>query len=150
MKTRVPPPIYLILFGVLMWLVARSPYAYIVDIPFRKTAAAIIFAAAIVIDVVALRQFRASSTTFSPLRPDKSSALVTHGIYQYTRNPMYVGLLLMLIAWALVLGSPSNILLLAGFVVTITLMQIRPEEEALQSLFPDEFEKYRRSVRRWI
>ena len=140
----------MILFGVLMWLVARSPYAFIVDIPFRKAAAAVIFAAAIIIDIVALLQFRASSTTFSPFRPDKSSALVTHGIYQYTRNPMYLGLLLMLCAWALLLESVSNVLLLTGFVVALTLVQIRPEEEALRSLFPEEFDEYRRNVRRWI
>ncbi len=150
MNIKIPPPIYVVLFGVLMWFVARSPFALAVDIPFRKTAAAIIFAAAIAIDVTAIRQFNASSTTINPLKPNKSSALVTQGIYRFTRNPMYVGLLLMLCAWAIVLGSVSNVLLLAGFVITITRMQIRPEEEALRSLFPEEFDEYRRKVRRWV
>ena len=150
MNIRIPPPIYMIVFGVLMWFVSRSSYALIVDIPFRKTAAGILFLAAIAIDVIAIRQFNASSTTINPYRANKSSALVTHGIYRYTRNPMYVGMLLMLCGWGLILESVSNILLIAAFVITITLAQIRHEEEALESLFPDDFEAYRRKVRRWI
>ena len=150
MNIRIPPPVYMILFGVLMWFLAHSPYALIVDIPFKRAAAGILIAAAIAIDIIAIRQFNASSTTINPYRARKSSALVTHGIYRYTRNPMYVGMLLMLCGWGLILESVSNVLLIAGFVVTLTLAQIRHEEEVLESLFPDEFEAYRRKVRRWI
>lgn len=150
MNIRIPPPIYMILFGVLMWFVARSPFALSIDIPYAKIAAGVLIVLAIVIDVIAILQFNASSTTINPLKPDKSSALVTHGIYRYTRNPMYVGMLLMLCAWGLILKSASNVLLIAGFVITLTLVQIRHEEQALKSLFAEDFEAYQRRVRRWI
>lgn len=150
MKNKIPPPVYMLLCGALMWFVAHTPYALIVDVPFERFLAAIVAMAAIAIDVTAIWHFRQSRTTINPLNPQKSSSLVTHGIYRYTRNPMYVGMLLLLIAWALLLESVTSLLGPAAFVVTLTTMQIRPEEEAMKSLFPDEYQDYCRRVRRWM
>jgi protein-S-isoprenylcysteine O-methyltransferase Ste14 len=148
MKTRIPPPVILLLYGAVMWLIARSQFAIPVDIP--KVMVFIPGAGGIILAAVAIRSFVAAATTIDPLAPRKSSTLVTDGLYKMSRNPMYLGLLLLLTAWAVWLGSVTNILLLIAFVVTITELQIKPEEAALREIFRDDYESYCRKVRRWI
>ena len=150
MKTKIPPPVYMLIAGALMWSVARSSFALSIDVPCEQYLAAIVALSAIAIDATAIWHFRQSKTTINPLHPTKSSSLVTHGIYRYTRNPMYVGMLLLLVAWALLLESVASLLVVPAFVLTLTKMQIRPEEEAMKALFPGEYENYCRRVRRWI
>ena len=150
MQNKIPPPVYVLLAGALMWFIARSSFALRIDVPWEQYVAAIVAVAAIAIDVMAIWHFRQSKTTINPLNPTKSSALVTHGIYRYTRNPMYVGMLLLLVAWALLLESVTSLLVVPAFVFTLTMMQIRPEEAAMRSLFPGEYDDYCRRVRRWI
>lgn len=95
--------------------------------------------------------FRRAQTTVNPLTPEKASALVSGGIYRLTRNPMYLGFALFLLAWALYLASP--VALLVGpscFVLYLNRFQIAPEERALEKLFGEEFASYRQQVRRWL
>jgi protein-S-isoprenylcysteine O-methyltransferase Ste14 len=94
--------------------------------------------------------FFRSNTTVNPFTPDKSSQLVVHGLYQYTRNPMYFGLLLMLVGWALYLGSASAFFILPFFIFTLNFFQIKPEERVLARLFGEEYRTYQNKVRRWI
>ncbi len=86
----------------------------------------------------------------NPHRPDRSSALVTSGIYGVTRNPMYVGLALGLLAWTAWLGHPAGLLATIAFVGYIDRFQIRPEQRAMQAQFGSAFDRYSRRVRRWI
>ena len=102
------------------------------------------------IGVVAVESFRRARTTIHPTRPEHSSALVTTGIYQRTRNPMYLALLLWLLAFAALLGKACSLALSAVFVLSIDRFQIRPEERVLHSLFGEEYERYCGRVRRWI
>ena len=94
--------------------------------------------------------FRKAKTTVSPLHPDQASSLVTMGIYQYTRNPMYFGLLLILFSFGLYLLNLASMFVLPFYVWFISKYQIMPEEEALQEVFGDDYKNYQGRVRRWI
>ena len=150
MKNRIPPPIILLLCGTAMWFIAASEFAYAISIPFSLTVAIALAATGVFISARAIRQFGAVETTMSPLKPDTASSLVNTGIFSKSRNPMYVGLLLVLSGWAVWLESLSNIAVLLAFVVLITELQIKPEEAALRELFGEEYEDYCRQVRRWV
>jgi protein-S-isoprenylcysteine O-methyltransferase Ste14 len=84
------------------------------------------------------------------MKPDSASSLVVSGIYKYTRNPMYLGFLLVLLGWAAFLSNLAALALLPAFVAYMNRFQIRPEERVLASLFPNDYPAYRAKVRRWI
>ena len=94
--------------------------------------------------------FRRARTTVDPRYPEKMSALVTSGLYRATRNPMYLGMLLALAAWAFWLGHAGSFLFLPLFVAILHRLQIAPEERALARMFGASFAAYRARVRRWI
>ena len=148
LERRVPPPIVALCAGALMYALAWA----LPMLTFRISwiFAAIVAGAGLVIDLIGVVQFVRAKTTVNPLKPDAASALVTGGLYRWTRNPMYVGMLLVLLGWAIYL---SNIAALAGlplFILYISRFQIAPEERALQARFGSEFERYKGRVRRWL
>lgn len=107
-------------------------------------------ALAMFIALVALWQFKSAKTTVNPVALQQTSALVTNGIYAYTRNPMYLALLLLLLSWGLYLGNAFNTLMAAGFVYYMNAFQIQPEEQVLESKFGKEYKRYLKAVRRWF
>lgn len=94
--------------------------------------------------------FNLANTTANPMSPNKASSLVSHGIYSVTRNPMYLGVLIVLSGWSAYLGSLLSIVVLPGYVWYITRFQIIPEEIALERIFGQSFTEYQNNVRRWI
>ena len=86
----------------------------------------------------------------NPLHPERATALVTSGPYRFTRNPMYVGILLLLSAWAVYLGSASPWFFLPLAFVTLTVQQIMPEEKILAQTFADGYRAYQDRVPRWL
>ena len=102
------------------------------------------------IGVISLFQFIQVKTTIDPLAPEKSSRLVTNGVYKISRNPMYLALLIVLLAFGLWLGNVFNTLLAAGFVSYMNAFQIIPEENMLVKLFGKEYQQYCIQVRRWF
>lgn len=150
MKNKVPPPVILLLAGALMWLIARSSFAYTIDVPFAVVIALLLAVAGVVVAVQAIRQFGRAATTVNPLQPDAATTLVDSGIFARTRNPMYLGLLLVLSGWAVWLQSVTALVVLAGFVLCINTLQIKPEEQALQKIFGAAYADYCSRVRRWI
>ena len=97
-----------------------------------------------------LAEFRRVRTTFNPLAPQRASALVTTGVYRITRNPMYLGMLLVLAGWAWWLGSAAAWLGLPLSVLALNRLQIQPEERAMRQRFGDEYQRYAARVRRWL
>ena len=75
---------------------------------------------------------------------------MTAGIYRVSRNPMYLGFAILLLAWAVFLASPWMLLGVPAFMMFISRFQIQPEERALESLFGEEFRDYKARVRRWL
>jgi len=150
MRLKVPPVIVFMIFGVLMYVLSKFlPVGYF-DFFGRRYLMYALFAIAVNIGCIALLQFFKSKTTVDPTTPSKASKLVTSGMYQFSRNPMYLGLLLMLLAWGLWLGNAFNVLLAAGFVGYMNAFQIVPEEEMLSKLFGKEYKQYCTLVRRWF
>lgn len=96
------------------------------------------------------REFQRAKTTVNPLHPERATAVVTGGIYRFTRNPMYVGIALVLVGWFVVVGGLSAIAGLPLFAWYITRFQVVPEERALSSKFGAEYADYLQSVRRWV
>lgn len=94
--------------------------------------------------------FRRARTTVNPLQPEAATALVTSGIYRFTRNPMYLGFALFLVAWAMWFAFPWSLFGVAIFIAYMTRYQVLPEEQALAALFGSEFDRYRHRVRRWL
>lgn len=151
MDNRIPPPLVAILFGLLTWGAARR-FAGALDLTleWRIGLALIVLIAGMAICVAGLLSFRHARTTVNPLKPETASALVSSGIYRYTRNPMYLGFATALIAWSIFLAWPPALLGVLGFVIYMNLFQIGPEERALASLFGSEFTQYCSRVRRWL
>ncbi len=98
----------------------------------------------------AVISFATQKTTVNPQTPSAATTLVTGGIYSITRNPMYLGMLLLLVAFAVWLGEVSAIPIVLLFIWYITTFQIKPEEDVLRQLFREEYEEYCKKVRRWI
>ena len=94
--------------------------------------------------------FRRAGTTANPMTPDASTALVTTGVYGWTRNPMYLGWLPISLGWAAYLDHPLSLLVVPLFVLYMTRLQIIPEERALRTKFGSQFDAYCQRVRRWL
>jgi protein-S-isoprenylcysteine O-methyltransferase Ste14 len=150
LELRIPPPAVASAFALLMWGISRiAPHLQVA--PALRIAVAV--ALALIGAGVALagvRSFRRASTTIDPLKPETASALVSAGVYRRTRNPMYLGIVFVLLAWAVWLAAPWTLLGPLGFAVFIDRFQIVPEERALRARFGAAYERYRSEVRRWL
>lgn len=100
--------------------------------------------------IMGVTQFKKAQTTPNPQALEKVSSLVTSGIYQYTRNPMYVGLVLILLGWAFYLSHFLAFVLLPVFIFYMTRFQIQPEERMLARKFGKHYHAYLKKVSRWI
>lgn len=134
----------------LMWLAAQVMPAAGFPIPARQAFALGMAAVGAGVAVAGIASFRLAKTTVNPLKPETASSLVVSGIYQVTRNPMYLGALLVLIGWAILLANALAFIVSATFVLYLNRFQIAPEEKALATRFGPEFAAYSAAVRRWI
>ncbi len=133
-----------------MWLVAPVGPSWSVSPALSYAVVVLLVVVGFAFDLLGLLAFRASQTTVNPLKPERASALVTSGVYRFTRNPIYVGMCFLLLAWAVYL---SALLPFAGplvFVLYITRFQIQPEELVLVQLFGEQYAQYTTRVRRWL
>ena len=135
LRLKIPPAVWLLMFGTLMWGLHRwLPVATLIGAPLNRAGWLLVAGGALVI-AAAMLQFRRANTTINPNTPAKASALVSQGIFGYSRNPMYLGLSIVLAGWAMVLGSLSPWAAVPLFVLVITKLQIEPEEAVLAVLF---------------
>lgn len=100
--------------------------------------------------IMGVLAFKKARTTVNPHTPEKSASLVTNGIYHYTRNPMYLGMLLVLLGWAFYLSNFAALLVLPVFIIYMSRFQIQPEERFMKQKFGDEYRAYIMKVRRWL
>lgn len=150
LKLKIPPPGYMFLFAGLMWLLSEHlPQATWLDTPWNRIGW-LVMALSIIPAAGAFSLFSYFGTTPDPFHPEKASKLVTCGVYRYSRNPMYLGLLLLLTGWAVFLGSMVALIFPPLFVWVITTHQIRWEEQALEKMFGEEYLDYKRKVRAWL
>jgi protein-S-isoprenylcysteine O-methyltransferase Ste14 len=150
LERRIPPPVVAVILAAAMWSVSGIGPQWSLPSPVRYGLIGVAAVAGIAFDLMGLLAFRRARTTVNPLRPEKASSLVTGGIYRITRNPMYVGMALLLLAWAMHLCAVLPLAGIVAFVLYITRFQIRPEERALDALFGQDFASYAARVRRWL
>ena len=150
LELKIPPPIYALIIALLMWLLNKYiPITHLIESPWNRVGLVIIVAAG-TLDLWSLFLFLKKHTTFNPMKPENTTGLVVKGLYQYTRNPMYVGLLIILGGFGIWLGSLTPFLVLPLFYWLITEMQIKPEERVLIKKFGEDYQTYKNSVRRWL
>jgi protein-S-isoprenylcysteine O-methyltransferase Ste14 len=150
LELKIPPPAVGVVVAGAMWAVSR--YGALEGVPpaWRLGAALGLAAIGAAFDVAGLIAFRRAKTTVNPMKPEKSAALVRSGVYRLTRNPMYVGMAFILLAWAVYLASPWALFGPLAFAAYITHFQIKPEERVLAARFGAEFFSYQARVRRWL
>jgi protein-S-isoprenylcysteine O-methyltransferase Ste14 len=150
LELKVPPPVVASVLAVAMWVVSRSTPTLEIDPAVRIAVALALALAGAAAGAAGIASFRRARTTLDPMKPEAASSLVTDGIYRFTRNPMYVGILLVLLAWAAFLGAPWTLLGPVAFVAYLTRFQITPEERILMARFGDAYAIYKARVRRWL
>lgn len=147
---KIPPAVVMTVLGVGMWALSRVTPELPLPRTFRIAAALIVALAGLGFAEAAHGVFRRARTTVNPLKPDKTSSVVTGGVYRITRNPMYVGGGLVMLGWSVYLANPWTLLGPVLYVAYITRFQIVPEERALSSRFGEPYARYKATVRRWL
>ena len=150
LELKVPPPLVALVAALGMWVISRLTSDFEVDAALRAAVVVVIALIGGAFDVAGIAAFRRAKTTLNPMKPEAASSLVTGGIYRVTRNPMYVGLLFVLVAWAAFLWAPWAMLGPILFVTYMNRFQIRPEERTLMRTFGDDYARYKIAVRRWL
>jgi len=147
---RVPPPALMLAVALLMWLTARLTPGFDWPVLVRFGATATFALAGVAVNVAGFRTIRRAGSTIDPTRPTAASVLVIGGPFRFSRNPMYVGFTLMLLAWAAWLQSPWVFAGPVIFALYLTRWHIVPEERALRAKFGSAFVAYEAKVRRWL
>jgi len=153
LETLIPPPAVLLFTLVLMFIISRFDRARILyanDFSSNTLLATVLVIAGISITVLAIKQFKINQTTVNPLRPDTATFLVTSGVFKLTRNPMYLGMVLLCLSSVVFYGSAWCLIAVVAFIAFIVRFQIVPEERAMASLFGKKFAEYKANTRRWI
>lgn len=150
LERKIPPPVVAIIVAGVMWVLAREVAVSNYEASNKVTICGVLAVLGFLIDVAGLWLFMKAKTTVNPIQPSKASSLVTTGVYRYTRNPMYIGNFIFLLAWFVWLGSVYGFIGLILYVVYMNQFQIKPEEKALLSLFGNEYSLYCSKVRRWV
>jgi len=150
LELRIPPPAVAALMAGAMWGIAALAPLIAVPAFIRVVAAVIITLVGGAFSIAAIISFRLARTTINPMKPETTTSLVRSGVCRLTRNPMYVGLLFLLVAWAVFLSSGWSLLGPLAFVLYINRFQIAPEERALSAMFGTEYSAYKSTVRRWL
>ena len=150
LELKIPPVGVFLLAGAAMWALARLLPMIGFHFPARLYVVAVLLVAAGFVAIGGIIAFRRHETTVDPTRPDKATSLVIASIYRHTRNPMYLGLALLLAAWAVFLAHGAAVLVIPAFVAYMNRFQIRPEERALLEKFGDSYAQYMDRVRRWL
>ncbi|MEM7193965.1 MAG: isoprenylcysteine carboxylmethyltransferase family protein [Pseudomonadota bacterium] len=147
---RIPPPLVALAAALAIWGIYRVFPPFSVSFMPDPIVALPIAVLGVTIDVLALYRFWRLRTTVNPLAPEGTSALVTDGVYRLSRNPMYLGLFFLLLAWCIHLGDARGFAVLLMFVLYLNRFQIVPEENVMAEKFGDRYSEYRATTRRWI
>ena len=149
LKLKIPPAVvFLICIGMMWALDQQIPEWFVIDL--GKWVPRGILALGVMVGLVGVFQFARSSTSVDPHHPEKASVLVTSGVFQFSRNPMYLAMLLILVGGFIKFGEPAGLIVLIFYVGYMNRFQIQPEEEMMQEKFGEAFSVYKKSVRRWI
>ena len=148
MNNTIPPPIVTLICGLGIYF-SRSLFP-----TYNHTSIVIISSLFLSLGtmtlIAAMLSFKKQKTTVNPLQPERASSLVISGVFKYSRNPMYLGLSLILLSAAIQFNFVGGTLIVLMFIAFITKFQIIPEEIAMEKLFGEEFVQYKKKTRKWI
>ncbi len=147
---KVPPVAQVIITAAAMYGVSKMVPALTFSLNGSTALAVGLGVMGLSLGIMGVTQFRIAQTTPNPQALEQVSSLVTSGIYQYSRNPMYVGLVLILLGWAFYLSHLLAFVLLPIFILYMTRFQIQPEEQMMARKFGKTYQDYLNKVRRWI
>ena len=147
LNTKIPPPIVTLLCIVIIYLF-ESQIEY--SEPDLKAVGIIFLILGLIIIFSAVLKFIKIKTTVDPTRPHKTSNLVINGIYKITRNPMYLGMLFLIMAYAVYNNNVMGCIIIPIFIFYINKFQIEPEEIEMRKKFGESFENYCKKVNRWL
>ncbi len=150
LELRIPPDVVWVAAAGLMWLASRVTAGFGVPETLRGPVALILIAVGTALIVAARVALSRAGTTWHPTEPGRTTALVTSGVYRFSRNPTYLGMEIVLLGWSVLLASPAAALVSALFVAYIARFQIRPEELVLSVSLGQDYRDYSKRVRRWI
>jgi len=150
LELKIPPDVVWVAVAGLMWLTSRLTVGFAAGESFRRPLALILIVAGTWLIVAARVALDRAGTTWHPTEPGRTTALVTSGVYRFSRNPTYLGMEIVLLSWAVVLASPAAVLVSVLFVAYIGRFQIRPEEMTLAAALGEDYHVYLQRVRRWV
>ena len=150
LENRIPPPLVVVLIGAAMAVIAWFTPALEIGSNVRFAVGGIAIALGALVGVQGVRMFWRNKTTISPVDLESASALVTSGVFRFSRNPMYVGFTAMLVGWAVCLAAPWALVGPVAFVLFTNRFQIIPEERVMRDKFGQAYDDYQAQVRRWI
>ena len=148
MNTKVPPPIVTVTFGLIIYF--SKSFFPVYSLENSNIISIIFLLLGLGIFSAAVQSFKKHKTTINPLSPDKATSLVNSGIFSYSRNPMYLGMLFILLSISFKFNISGGVFISFLFKIYITRFQIIPEEQAMDKLFGEEFIAYKNQTRRWI
>lgn len=150
LEHKIPPPLVAAAIAFAMWPLSSLLPKIAAPENTRLALAITVALTGIAFALAGVIAFRRSKTTVNPLHPDQATALVTGGVFRVSRNPMYVGILLCLLAWAVYLASPLSLAGTLAFIAFMNRFQIGPEEKILAEKFGEPFARYKAATRRWL
>ena len=150
LELKVPPLVALIIAATGMWAISGCAATFRLPLPGAVLFGVGIALTGIVVAVMGVVTFRQAGTTVDPRVPTRSARLVVSGVYRFSRNPMYLGFLLVLCGWGWYLGNVLSLALIPSFIVFINRFQITPEERVMRRRFAASYPHYAASVRRWL
>ena len=148
MNNKIPPPIVTFICGLAIYS-SRTLFDQFFSYNNNIISLFLLFLG-LTIFVSAVKSFRIQKTTVNPLKPKQASSLVTSGIFKFSRNPMYLGMLIILLSITFKFNLIGGMITSLFFYIFITKFQIIPEEVAMNELFGNEFIDYLKKTRRWI
>lgn len=150
LETKIPPVALFVLFIVAMNFINREFLVFHLNLPLNGMVFLLCFVVSGVIGIAGVYQFRRAQTTVNPVKVDGASSMVENGIFAYTRNPMYLGLFLLLLGFGYWQQNLLSIAFSFSFILYMNRFQILPEERALEAIFGAQYIDYKQRVRRWI
>jgi protein-S-isoprenylcysteine O-methyltransferase Ste14 len=150
LELKIPPVVIGLGLGAAMYAAARFAPVFGFALPAGRIIAVGLAVIGVFAAVLGVVSFRRAGTTVNPLQPAAASQLVVSGIYRRTRNPMYLGMLLVLLGWGVFLANAIAFLAATAFIPLMNRLQIGPEERILTATFGPAFTAYQSAVRRWL
>ena len=148
MNNKIPPPIVTLICALIIYFSSSFFPSY--TFPLFNALGILILGSGLLLIFLAVKSFKIAQTTINPLQPDLASFLVTDGVFKYSRNPMYLGLLMIVISSSIFYLNIYSILTPLFFYLWINRFQIKREEIFLTEKFGKEYLSYKNTTRRWI